>query len=135
MSVFVASTAAAGLTVAIGFAPPASATPCEAAEANIDPPANSAPMPAPQPVVRPPTGRRPPNANDRAPLPKLGPLISSLLRPTAPGTTYSAPMTHQAEVVPPGPNPPGGGAAPPPANAAQLAPNAAPVQPQPAPHP
>jgi hypothetical protein len=91
-------------------------------------------MPAPAPVVRPPTGRRPSNANDRAPLPKLGPLISSLLKPTSPGTRYSAPLEHQAEVVPPGPNPPGVGNQPPP-NANPLVPNAAPVQPQPAPQP
>src|SRR6516164_6309019 len=109
MSLCVASTAAIGLTVTIGLAPPASATPCNAPEANIDPPAPPPAMPAPQPVVRPPTGRRPPNANDRAPLPKLGPLISSLLKPGSPGTRYSAPLEHQAEVVPPGPNPPGGG--------------------------
>ena len=92
------SAAAIGLVVAIGIAPPASATPCEAAEANIEPPASAAPVPAPAPVVRPPTGRRPTNTNDRAPLPKLGPLISSLLRP---GTTrYSAPLQQQAQVVP-----------------------------------
>ena len=133
MSVFVASTAAVGLTVTIGLAPPASATPCSAPEANIDPPAPQAAMPAPQPVVRPPTGRRPPNANDHAPLPKLGPLISSLLKPGSPGTRYSAPLEHQAEVVPPGPNPPGVGTPPPP-NANALVPNAAP-RPQPAPQP
>ena len=61
MSVFVASMAAAGLTVAIGIAPPASATPCEAAEAKIDPPANSSPMPASEPVP----GHRPGAAVER----------------------------------------------------------------------
>ena len=133
VSLSMASAAAIGFVLVVGPAPIANATPCGAPEANVDPPAAPPAMPAPQPVVRPPTGRRPPNANDRAPLPKLGPLISSLLKPGT-GTRYSAPMTHQAEVLPPGPNPPGAGNAPP-ANANQLAPNAAPVQPQPAPQP
>lgn len=83
-------------------------------------------MPAPQPVVRPPTGRRPPNTNDRAPLPKVGSLISSFM-PAAPGRKYSAPLQNQAAVVPPGPNPNPGTP-----NAGQLTPNAAP-NPQPAP--
>src|ERR1700758_567936 len=92
-------------------------------------------MPAPQPVVVPPTGRRPTHTNDQAPLPKLGPLIQSFLRPTAPGTRYSAPMQPQAGVVPPpGPNPPTPGFPQTP-NATQLQPNAAPFPPQPAPQP
>ena len=92
-------------------------------------------MPAPQPVVQPPTGRRPSHANDQAPLPKLGPLISSLLKPGAGGQRYSAPIQPQAGVVPPpGPNPPAPGIPQPP-NANQLQPNAAPVPPQPAPPP
>jgi hypothetical protein len=138
VSVSVAWAAAIGLIAGIGIAPPAYATPCEAPDANIDPPASAAPVPAPAPVVRPPTGRRPSNTNDRAPLPKLGPLISSLLKP---GTTrYSAPLQNQARVTPraegqPPPNPPQPGVQPPP-NATQLRPNPAPnAAPQPPPHP
>jgi D-arabinan endo alpha-(1,5)-arabinofuranosidase len=133
-SLSVASAAAIGLIAAIGLAPPATATPCSAPEANVPPRVAPPAMPAPAPVVQPPTGRRPSNANDHAPLPKLGPLISSLLRPNSPGTRYSAPLQPQAEVVPPGPNPPAPGVPQPP-NATQLRPNAAPVPPQPAPQP
>lgn len=91
-------------------------------------------MPAPGPVVQPPTGRRPAHTNDQAPLPKLGPLISSLLKPATPGTRYAAPIQPQAGVVPPGPNPPTPDNAQAP-NATRPAPNAAPLHPQPAPHP
>src|SRR6516165_8383884 len=119
-----ASVTAIGFFVAIGPAPLANATPCSAPEANVDPPAAPPAMPAPQPVVQPPMGRRPSNANDRAPLPKLGPLISQLIRPTSPGPRYSAPIQQQAGVVPPGPNPPAPGIPQPP-NAAPLQPNAA----------
>jgi D-arabinan endo alpha-(1,5)-arabinofuranosidase len=130
-----ASVTAIGFFVVTGPAPSASATPCTAPEANIDPPAAPPDMPAPQPVVVPPTGRRPSHANDRAPLPKLGPLISSFIRPGAGGQRYSAPIHPQAGVVPPpGPNPPAPGIPQPP-NAAPLQPNAVPVQPQPIPQP
>lgn len=78
------------------------------------------PVPMPGPVVRPPTGRKPRGANEQAPLPRLGPLISSLLHPGS-----RAPVRQQAAVVPPGPNPPGNPAQP---NAAQPVPNAAPEQ-------
>ena len=135
VSLSVVSVTAIGFFVAIGPAPSANATPCSAPEANVDPPAAPPPMPAPQPVVQPPTGRRPSHANDQAPLPKLGPLISSLLKPGAGGQRYSAPIQPQAGVVPPpGPNPPAPGIPQPP-NANQLQPNAAPVPPQPAPPP
>ena len=124
---------AIGLIVGVGVAPPAFATPCEAAEANIDPPATAAPVPAPAPVVRPPTGRRPSNTNDHAPLPKLGPLISSLLSGHHP---LRSPKQNQAQVIPRARERSLGqstqpGAQPPP-NATQLRPNAAP---QPAPQP
>ena len=118
--------------VAVGPAPLANATPCNAAEANVDPPAAPPDMPAPQPVVQPPTGRRPSNTNDHAPLPKLGPLISSILKPATTGPLYAAPVRPQAGVVPPTPNPPAPGTAQSP-NAGQLSPNAAAVPP--APHP
>jgi Domain of unknown function (DUF4185) len=130
-SISMASATALGFIVAIGLAPPASALPCAAPEANIDPPASSPAIPTPLPVVRQPMGRRPSNANDRAPLPKLGPLISSFIRPTQ-GQRFSAPLQDQAAVLPPGPNPPAPGVPPPP-NATQLRPNAAPVHPQPVP--
>src|SRR5262249_51700369 len=134
-SLSVASAATIAFIVAVGPAPSANATPCNAPEANVDPPAAPPAMPAPQPVVVPPTGRRPVHTNDQAPLPKLGPLISSLLRPGSPGTRSSAPIQPQAGVVPPpGPNPPAPGFPQPP-DATQLQPNAAPVPPQPAPPP
>jgi hypothetical protein len=130
LSISVALATGIGFIVAVGLAPPAMASPCTAPEANIDPPAAAAAVPAPQPVVRPPTGRRPSNTNDRAPLPKLGPLISSLLKP---GARYSAPLQNQAGVLPPGPNPPTPGN--PQVPATPLRPNAAPAQPQPGPRP
>src|ERR1700733_14283654 len=98
-SLAVVPVAAIAFVVALGPAPLANATPCGAPEANIEPPAAQPAMPAPQPVVQPPTGRRPSHTNDQAPLPKLGPLISSLLKPTVPGQKYSAPMVPQAGVV------------------------------------
>src|SRR3981081_1052607 len=105
-SLAVVPVAAIAFIVALGPAPSANATPCGAADANIEPPVQS-PIPAPQPVVQPPTGRRPSHTNDQAPLPKLGPLIASLLKPTTSGQQYSAPMVPQAGVVPPpAPNPP-----------------------------
>src|SRR5947209_14871907 len=110
VSLSMASATAIGFFVVVGPAPSANATPCAAPEANVDPPAAPPAMPAPQPVVQPPTGRRPSQTNDRAPLPKLGPLISSLLKPGTGGQRYSAPIQPQAGVVPPpGPNPPAPG--------------------------
>ena len=133
VSLSMASAAAVGLVYVVGPAPSANATPCGAPEANVEPPAAQPAMPAPQPVVQPPTGRRPSHTNDQAPLPKLGPLISSFLKPAIPRQV--APMRPQAEVLPPGPNPPVP-ALPQPPNAGQLQPNAAPVPPpQPAPAP
>ncbi len=129
MTLSVASVATIGLVVAIGPAPLANATPCSAPEANVDPPAAPPAMPAPQPVVQPPTGRRPSHTNDRAPLPKLGPLISSFLKPTLSSQRYAAPVQPQAGVAPPAPNPPTPGIAQSP-NATQLSPNAAAVPPR-----
>ncbi|OBG90444.1 hypothetical protein A5697_12415 [Mycobacterium sp. E3251] len=126
VSLSMASAAAVGLVYVVGPAPTANATPCGAPEANVEPPAAQPAVPAPQPVVQPPTGRRPTHTNDQAPLPRLGPLISSFLKPTAP--RQAAPMRPQAEVLPPGPNPPVPGLPQPP-NAGQLQPNAAPVPP------
>ena len=128
VSLSMASAAAIGLIVAIGPAPPASALPCGAPEANIEPPpAAAAPLPTnltPRPQTL--TGRRPQGANEHAPLPKLGPLIAALLNPSS--THYSAPLQHQAAVIPPAPTPPGAANQPSP-NAAQLTPNAAIVPP------
>src|ERR1700722_9598215 len=134
-SLSMASMATIAMVFAIGPAPIASATPCGAAEANIDPPPRQE-IPAPQPVVQPPTGRRPTHTNDQAPLPKWGPLISSFLKPatTVPGQTYSAPMVPQAGVVPPQPLPAAPGAPQGP-NAPPPHPNAAAVPPKPAPQP
>src|SRR5271156_7234124 len=101
VSMSVASAAALGLVLPIGIAPPVSATPCNAPEANIPPPAALPDVPAPAPVVAPPTGRRPRGTNDNAPLPKLGPLIASLLKPLT-----RNPAQLQAAVTP-APGPPG----------------------------
>jgi hypothetical protein len=125
VSMSVASATVIGLIVPIGFAPPAIATPCTAPEANVPPPAALPDMPAPAPVVAPPTGRRPRGANENAPLPKLGPLISSFLKPLT-----RNPAQLQAAVTP-GPTPPGAGIQGSP-NANQAVPNAAPVPPPPA---
>src|SRR5262245_48029059 len=89
LSVPMALAVAIGVIVGTGLAPSANALPCSAPEANIEPPSAPPAMPAPAPVVRPPMGRRPSNANERAPLPKLGPLIAGLLKP---GQKYSAPL-------------------------------------------
>jgi Domain of unknown function (DUF4185) len=124
----VASAAAIGLSVAICVAPPAAAEPCTGAAAAAQPPAapNAGPTPSLPGLNRRPIGQKPRNANEHAPLPSLGPLISAFLNPTS---QRSAQLHNQAAVVP-GPNPPG-----PPPNATQLAPDAAPAQPPPAPAP
>ena len=79
VSVPVAVVTVVALIVPVGYAPPASAVPCRAPEANVPPPAGMPTIPSPGPVA-PPTGRRPRGTNDNAPLPKLGPLISGLLK-------------------------------------------------------
>lgn len=126
ITVVAASAVAAGLIVAVGFAPPASTMPCSMPEANVLPPAVPPTMPAPAPIVQLPTGRRPSNANDHAPMPKLGPLIASLFKPPAPNNHYSTPLQLQAELVPPGPNPAVPGQPP---NTVRRVPNALPVPP------
>ncbi len=126
VSVSVASAAAVGLVVAIAVAPPAAADLCSDAPA---PETAAAPDAEAPPESLLPIGRKPPGANERAPLPKLGPLISSLLNPFS---RNSAPLRNQAAVVP-APNPPGTDNQPPP-NATPPVPNAATVQP-PAPAP
>ncbi|MBS4728178.1 DUF4185 domain-containing protein [Mycobacterium sp. SM1] len=127
VSLTVAPAAAIGFIAAVGLAPPVTALPCTAPEANVDPPAATPVTPAPAPVVRPPSGRRPRGANENAPLPRLGPLISALLHP---GTRYAAPVQQQAAIIPPPPTPPGAGNQAPP-DAAQLSPNAAQPSPEP----
>ncbi|WP_243633048.1 DUF4185 domain-containing protein [Mycobacterium uberis] len=126
MTISFVLTAAAGLITALSFPPPANAMPCSAPEANVPPPATPPAMSTPALVIQPPTGRRPSNTNDHAPLPKLGPLIASLLKPATPNTRYGELQHPQAEVMPPEPNPvlPGQ-----PQNASQLVPNAPSVQP------
>lgn len=141
VSVSLAWAAAIGLMVPIGLAPPAMAAPCSGDAANAPPPPSAIvtdPGATALGPVRPghgpiPTGRKPRGANDRAPLPKLGPLISALLNP---GARNAAPLQQQA-LVPranpgpnPAPNPPATGPQPP--NATQLTPNPAPA-PDPAP--
>ena len=82
-------------------------------------------IPSPGPVA-PPTGRRPRGTNDNAPLPKLGPLISGLLK-----AIPQRPAQLQAAVTPVPPVP--GAAAPKSPNANQAVPEAVPVPPSPPP--
>src|ERR1700722_2903500 len=74
--------------------------------------------------VAPPTGRRPRGTNDNAPLPKLGPLISSLLK-----AIPQQPAHLQAAVTPVPPVP--GAAVPQSPNVNQAVPEAVPVPPAP----
>src|ERR1700733_1156407 len=95
VSISVASATAIGLIMPVGYAPPAAALPCSAPEANVPPPAGMPTIPSPGPAA-PPTGRRPRGTNDNAPLPKLGPLISSLLK----AIPQQKPAQLQAAVTP-----------------------------------
>lgn len=117
---------ALGMVIAVDAAPPAAAATCNAPEANIDPPPGSPSTQAGQlpPAGRLPLGRRPGGANERAPLPKLGPLISRLLSPIP---QYANPVQQQAGVVPGATDPSGAAQAAVP-NAAQPA---QPVEPAP----
>ncbi|QUR67534.1 DUF4185 domain-containing protein [Mycobacterium spongiae] len=144
VSIVMASAAVTGLSVAIGLAAPATAVPCTGDAAHGPPPPNAV-VTAPESTTlgpvpsrrRPlPTGRRPRGANERAPLPKLGPLISALINPHAP---QSAPLQHQAAVpqrqaAVPRPSPPAPAHQPPPVAAAP-SPNAAPAPAPPPPPP
>jgi len=120
-SLSVASTLAIGLVVATGAAPPAAAELCSSAP---PPPslANAGPAGPNLPWL--PLGRKPIGANERAPLPSLGPLISAILNAVP---RNSATMQKQAAVVP-SPNPPGKNNQPPQPVAAPAAP-AAPAPP------
>ncbi|MEK0906880.1 hypothetical protein OSI23_22860, partial [Mycobacterium ulcerans] len=124
VSLSVASAAAFGFIGAVGLAPMASAVPCSGDAANAPPPANAVVTAPSSKTLGPMTrGLRPRGANERAPLPKLGPL-SRLLNP---GARRSAPVQQQAAVPAPAPPNPANQAP----NATQIAPDAAPV-PQPA---
>jgi hypothetical protein len=123
ISVSVASATVIGLIVPVGDAPPAMAAACSAPEANVPPPAGMPNIPSPGPVA-PPTGRRPRGTNDNAPLPKLGPLISSLLK-----AIPQQPAHLQAAVTPVPPVP--GAAVPQSPNVNQAVPEAVPVPPAP----
>ncbi len=130
-SISMASAAAVGLCVAIGVAPPATAEPCTGAAAAVQPPEtpNAGETPSlPTTSNRRPIGQRPRNANEGAPLPRLGLLPKAILNAFTP---RSAQVQQQAEVVP-APNPPGAGTQPVP-NANQQVPPAAAAQPAPAP--
>lgn len=130
----VALTSAAAIALVIATGPTASASTCNAPEANVDPPAASPRVPNPVPVQR-PTGRQPRGANPSAPIPKLGPLISRLLRPNGSGYALhmddpdSGQLQQQAGVLPPAPPPPQPAAAAAPPVVAAPAPAAAPVAP------
>ncbi|MFZ0718329.1 DUF4185 domain-containing protein, partial [Mycobacterium sp.] len=124
VSTAVASATIVGLIVPVGDAPPARAAACSSPEANVPPPAGMPNIPSPGPVA-PPTGRRPRGTNDNAPLPKLGPLISSLFKAIPrPGTTQL-----QAAVTPVPPVP--GAAVPQSPNVNQAVPDGAAVPPAP----
>src|SRR5260370_42404780 len=101
-SIPVALAAAIGLSVAIGVAPPATADPCTGAAAAAQAPANATAAPAFPSTGGLPTGHRPPGANARAPLPKLGQLLAPVLNAFVP---HSARVPQPAAVVPP-PHPP-----------------------------
>jgi hypothetical protein len=115
-AVSVALATVTGVIVPTGLAPPAAAAPCAqttpAAGASVAPRT----VPWPRFVEHLPIGRKPIDADDRAPLPKLGLL---------PGESYSAPMEDQSAVIP-WPNPPGIGSQPGP-NAVQQRPSVAPA--------
>jgi Domain of unknown function (DUF4185) len=124
-SISVAVAAAIELSVAIALAPPAAAEPCTGAAAAAQPPAGmnaEIPSPSAVPLGVLPTGHRPPNTNDRAPLPRLGQLPLALLKALTP---RSAQVQKQAAVAP-SPNPGGAGGEQVP-NAAQQAPAAQPA--------
>src|SRR5271167_807206 len=123
VSISVASATVIGLIMPVGDAPPAMAAACSAPEANVPPPAGMPNIPSPGPVA-PPTGRRPRGTNDNAPLPKLGPLISSLLK-----AIPQQPARLQAAVTPVPPVP--GAAVPQSPNVNQAVPEAVPVPPAP----
>lgn len=111
LSASLVSAVALGMVTASDLTPAARAATCHAPEANTDPPPGSPTTPAGQL----PVGRRPAGTNERAPLPRLGPLISRLLSPIP---QYANPVQQQAAVVPAAPD--------------QAVPNAAqPVQPVP----
>ena len=125
-SISMASAAAIGLCVAVGVAPPAIAEPCQGAAAAAQPPATPAETPdLPSSSDRRPIGQRPRNANEGAPLPRLGQLPSRILSSLSP---RSAQVQQQAAVAP-SPTPPGAADQQP---AAQPVPDAAPA-PAPAP--
>jgi hypothetical protein len=119
-SVSMASAIAVGLVVAIDPAPVANAVTCESPEGNVDPPAGAPPVASPVPRVQPPIARKPRGANPRAPIPKLGPLISKLLRPS--GSRYSAPVRQEPAMPPGGPTFPDAEIPAPPAPPAPQAP-------------
>ena len=125
-SVPVAFAAAIGLSAAIVVAPPATAEPCTGAAAAAQPPAAPPETPdLPSSSDRRPIGQRPSNANERAPLPRLGQLPSRILNSLSP---RSAQVQQQAAVEP-SPTPPGAANQQPPA-AAQPVPNAAAAPPR-----
>jgi hypothetical protein len=130
-SITLASIAAITLTIAIVFAPPATAGPCTGAAAAAQPPADPAPTP-PMPSSGDglPRGHRPSNANESAPLPRLGQLPRAILNALSP---RSARVEQQAEVAP-APTPPSTADQPLP-NAMQPAPAPAAAQPAPPPSP
>src|SRR6201995_1865122 len=107
-----------GVIVPTGLAPPATAAPC--AQTTPAAGASGTPtLPVPRFVEHLPIGRKPIGADDRAPLPRLGPL------PGEPNPSNSARLEDQAGVIP-WPGPPGIGNQPSP-NAMQQRPNSAPA--------
>jgi hypothetical protein len=115
-SVSVASAAAIGLCVSIGVAPPAAAEPCTGAAAAAQPPAAAAETPdLPSSSDRRPTGQRPSDANDNAPLPRLGqiPRSRQVQQQAAVDPQPTPPDTAGQAVAQPLPAPPPAPPAPP----------------------
>jgi hypothetical protein len=113
VSMSVASASVISLGGVIAGAPTALAEPCTGAAANAMPPPTAQMPPSPEGHL--PTGHRPSNANDNAPLPRLGQLPLEIIKSFSP---QSATVQQQAAVAP-APAPPAqqAPAAPPPAAA------------------
>ena len=122
-SASLASAAAIGLTVVIGVAPPAGAEPCTGAAAAAQPQVEAPAQPLPTNGGL-PTGHRPPNANTRSALPRIGQIPRALLNAFTP---QSGQVQKQADVAP-APTPPNAATQQAPA-AAQPVPEAAPAPP------
>ncbi|UUO01431.1 DUF4185 domain-containing protein [Mycolicibacterium novocastrense] len=122
-SLSVASATVIALSAVLGVTPSARAEPCTGAAAAAQPPAAPNSEATPALPGGPPVGHRPRNANDKAPLPRLGRLPAEILesltpqsatvdqqaavRPTPPQPPADPPVAQQVPEPPPPPAPPG----------------------------